>query len=119
VTSVLLVDDDATVRNALELLLTEDGHTVTTACDGFSAVALARAQHFDAVVTDYEMPGKNGIDLVNDLAAGGLIGERSVVLISGAGHYVRDRFIVDTLRKPFVSHDLLQRVAEIIAAGRA
>jgi len=66
---VLLVEDDALVRRALEVMLSRAGHKLVTAANG--AEALARwedaPQPFDVVLTDVLMPGMTGPDLVRQL----------------------------------------------------
>lgn len=61
---ILLADDDAATRDLVRRALELDGHTVTTADDGSDAEAqLATGGGFDALVTDIQMPGLDGIAL--------------------------------------------------------
>lgn len=60
---ILIVDDDASCRALLEAQLELEGYAVQTACDGMDGLAEMRKRHFDAVITDYHMPGLNGIEL--------------------------------------------------------
>lgn len=62
--SVLLVDDDEHVREALARDLTVKGHDVVEAVGGSSALAMLRAHHVDVVVSDHDMPGMNGLNLL-------------------------------------------------------
>ena len=59
---ILLVDDEPNVLRALRRLL--DKYEVFTADSGDSALLLAETQNFDLVITDYRMPGMNGIDFL-------------------------------------------------------
>lgn len=61
---VLIVDDEATARCALAELLGEEGYTVETAADGRDAVAKLNEFAADVVVTDWKMPGMDGLGLV-------------------------------------------------------
>lgn len=63
-TKILVVDDEASARNALAELLKDSGYEVETAADGFKA--LARVSEFSPhlVLTDLQMPGMSGIDLL-------------------------------------------------------
>lgn len=60
--SILLVDDDAGIRRALSTTLRAFSFTVDQAPDGESALPLIRAQQFDAVLLDMNMPGMGGIE---------------------------------------------------------
>jgi DNA-binding response OmpR family regulator len=66
---ILLVDDDGEARELLLDFFVEEGYLVETAADG--AAALAKLDLFgpDLVVTDYEMPGMSGVDLIRIVQA--------------------------------------------------
>ncbi len=79
---VLVVDDDAMVRRAIERMLSTAGFDVTTVQDGREAVyELGRAK-FEAVLTDIMMPGMSGIDLLRAAREQDL--ELPVLLMTGA-----------------------------------
>lgn len=61
--SILVVDDEASLRTTLAANLELDGFDVVEASDGVEALALARTRAFDLVLTDIRMPGMNGVDL--------------------------------------------------------
>src|SRR5690606_10269212 len=65
--AILVVDDSTTMRQMVAFTLSSAGHSVIEAPDGAQALALARKQKFDLVITDVNMPGMNGIDLVQNL----------------------------------------------------
>ncbi len=65
--SVLLVDDSLSVRKVLGDMLLRDGYEVTVATDGLHAIEVLRAEKFNAVITDLEMPRLNGYELSEDL----------------------------------------------------
>lgn len=67
--SILVVDDSTTMRQMVAFTLTSAGHDVTEAPDGSQALAKAKQKKFDLVITDVNMPGMNGIDLVQSLRA--------------------------------------------------
>jgi CheY-like chemotaxis protein/anti-sigma regulatory factor (Ser/Thr protein kinase) len=69
-TKILVVDDSAIDRRlAGSMLETTDGTTVRYAADGREAIAVVTAEAPDLVVTDLQMPGLNGLDLVDALHA--------------------------------------------------
>jgi len=66
---VLVVDDEFLIRWSIAETLGAAGHEVTEAPDGNKALAEAKAKKFDLVITDVNMPGMNGLDLVKSLRA--------------------------------------------------
>ena len=61
--SILVVDDDQDLRFAVKALLSDTGFKVVAAGDGRAAIEELKSGHFDAVVTDIQMPGINGYEL--------------------------------------------------------
>lgn len=66
--SILIVDDEIGIRSLLELSFASAGYDVRTAADGLDAMALCRAESFDAVLSDVRMPGLSGHELARWLA---------------------------------------------------
>jgi len=64
---ILLVDDDATVRDSLSDVLVTEGYVIVPAIDGQQALALAGSSQFDLVLLDLNMPVKNGWDTFEQL----------------------------------------------------
>ena len=54
--SILVVDDELSMREFLTILLEKQGYTVTTAADGAKALAIAQKESFDLVISDIRMP---------------------------------------------------------------
>jgi DNA-binding response OmpR family regulator len=67
---VLVVDDDATVRDVVARYLGEAGYRVEVAADGESALESAARDRPDAVVLDLMLPGTAGLDVCRALRAG-------------------------------------------------
>lgn len=67
--SILLVDDTRSMRKMVATVLQGAGYTVEEAADGQEALDKAKAQVFDLVVTDQNMPRMDGITLVRSLRA--------------------------------------------------
>ncbi len=61
---VLVAEDDDVIRRLLELLLGQWGHETVLTSDGVSAAAAYAEEPFDAVITDWMMPGMDGLELV-------------------------------------------------------
>ena len=67
--SILVVDDDASVRDFLERLFKKHGYDVETAASGEAAVKLAETRSFDLVITDIKMPGIDGLEVLRHFRA--------------------------------------------------
>ena len=113
---LLIVDDDARIRDLLSRFLRRNGHLVTLARDAAQARRLLAGLDFDLVVLDVMMPGEDGIALTRDLrrrsatpvlllTAKGETGDRIAGLEAGADDY---------LAKPFDPRELLLRIAAIL-----
>jgi two-component system response regulator PilR (NtrC family) len=61
---ILVVDDERSMREFLEILLSKKGHDVETASDGNAARTLVGQTEYDLVVTDLKMPGPSGMDVL-------------------------------------------------------
>jgi len=119
--SVLMVDDDNMVREALAGELEDRNFQVTTASDGLAALALVDGgQAMDVLVTDYSMPGMNGLTLIQEVRR--RRPEVPALLLTGYAEAgaetalarIPDR-LTTLLRKPISGADLAGRVA---AMGR-
>ena len=67
--AILIVDDDAALREGMAETLTDLGHTVIEAADGPAALALAARRRPDAVLLDLRMPGMDGLEVLSRLRA--------------------------------------------------
>lgn len=65
--AILIVDDSPSMRRMVAFALSEAGHRVTEAEDGRNALETASRQAADLVVSDMNMPGMSGIELVDEL----------------------------------------------------
>ena len=66
---VLVVDDELSMRQFLQILLERDGYRVRTAASGAEALSLADERWPDLVLTDLNMPGMSGLDLLGEIKA--------------------------------------------------
>ena len=102
---ILLVDDDADLRESLQLVLEMKGYTVACARDGADALARLRERPLPSVVLlDLMMPGMNGIEFREQQLADARLRDLPVVLLTGAGaHAVDPRLAAGSvlLHKPF------------------
>ncbi|MCA1667381.1 MAG: response regulator [Thermomicrobia bacterium] len=82
--TILVVDDEPPILDLLRDLLEDEGHTVLAARNGREALALARAEHPDLVLSDVMMPLMNGVQLARMLRDELLAWELVVILMSAA-----------------------------------
>ena len=78
---ILLVDDNSNGLRARKSVLEEQGHRVVTSCGGEDALERFKREKFDLVVTDYKMPGMDGVELISRLRQ--VRAEAPVILLSG------------------------------------
>jgi DNA-binding NtrC family response regulator len=81
--SILVVDDDAAMREMLLSLLEEGGFAPTTAASADLALEAAQSSDFDAVLSDIRMPGRDGFELLGQLRE--LRPETPVILMTAFG----------------------------------
>jgi two-component system, cell cycle sensor histidine kinase and response regulator CckA len=117
--TVLVVEDDATIRNIVRKVLTAQGYAVLTASDGHDAerVASAHAGAIDLLVTDVVMPGLNGRQVAERLVA-----KRKGLRVLYLSGYTDDAIVnhgvldpgVAFLQKPFTPTVLARKVREVL-----
>jgi DNA-binding NtrC family response regulator len=62
--SVLFVDDESSIQEVMRLEIPQMGHSVTVCPDGFTAIAAMERNSFDCMIVDLDMPGMNGIQVI-------------------------------------------------------
>jgi two-component system chemotaxis response regulator CheY len=83
---VLIVDDSATIRQQVRLALSQAGFDVVEATDGEDGVAKIRNDlTICAVICDVHMPKKSGIELVEEIKAGGINSHVPIVMLTTEG----------------------------------
>jgi two-component system, OmpR family, response regulator MprA len=115
--NVLVVDDDATVRDSIDRALRVNGYEVALAGDGCEALDRMARTRFDAVILDVLMPELDGLSVCRSLRGGG----NSVpILMLTARDAVPDRVTGleagadDYLVKPFALEELLARLRALL-----
>lgn len=110
---VLVVDDDACVRKTLGLAL-EEIADVTLAHDAEAALAALAGAPFDAVLTDFQMPGRSGLWLLAQVRAAYPTVRRLLM----SGHFAREpdgEAVEAFLSKPFGMVDVRAALEELDA----
>lgn len=115
---IIVVDDDTSIRDALESYLTRHGYAVRVASNGAELDLLLSHGAPDLIVLDVMMPGEDGLSICRRLAARGL----PILMLSALGG-VTDRVVglelgaSDYLAKPFDPRELLARVRALLRRG--
>jgi len=116
--TVCVVDDDVSVRRGLERLLRSAGYRVLTFGSAREFLERAEGARPSCLILDIRMPGQNGLDLHETLAASGR--DMPVIFITGNGDIpmavrAMKAGAVDFLAKPFDDRELLDAVSSAIA----
>jgi two-component system, NtrC family, nitrogen regulation response regulator NtrX len=118
---LLLIDDDPNTLASLARAFRLAGHEATVCDNATRALELVRAQHFDLVLSDVVMPGKTGMDLLEELRKAGV--QTPIVLISGQANIemaVKATRLgaLDFLEKPLSTDKLLLTVENALKLSR-
>ena len=119
-TKILVVDDDARVLRSLDRLLTREGYEVETAADGFIALKMFEERAADLVITDINMPGMDGIEVITALQD--LRSDVPVIAISAGGLLPSEVLLqnadmlgaISSISKPFDVDTLLEAVSRAL-----
>jgi len=111
--NILVVDDEKSQREILEMILSEEGYDVTTAASGEAALKFAKDRRFDLALTDLKMTGMDGIELLQQLLAY----DSSIIVILLTAHGSIEsakealrRGAFDYLEKPYDKAALLETI---------
>jgi two-component system, NtrC family, nitrogen regulation response regulator NtrX len=118
---LLLIDDDPNTLASLARAFRLAGHEATVCDNATRAMELVRAQHFDLILSDVVMPGKTGMDLLEELKKAGV--QTPIVLISGQANIemaVKATRLgaLDFLEKPLSTDKLLLTVENALKLAR-
>ena len=116
--NILVVDDEKSQREILEMILSTEGYNVTTASSGEAALKIAKERRFDLALTDLKMTGMDGIELMQRL----LEYDSSIIVILLTAHGSIDsakealrRGAFDYLEKPYDRDTLLTTIRRALS----
>jgi two-component system chemotaxis response regulator CheY len=121
----LVVDDFSTMRRIIKNLLHDLGyHNVTEADDGTTALPLLKDGNFDFLITDWNMPGMAGLELLKQVRADARLGKLPVLMLTAEA---KREQIVEAAQagvsgyviKPFTAATLKEKIDKILAARAA
>ena len=112
---LLLADDQQSVREAISLLLSLDEHSVAEATDGAEALEMFMREHFDLVITDFDMPKMKGNELAARIKR--ISPLQPILMITAYAERIgdSDNPVDAILDKPFQLEDLRQAMARLLA----
>jgi len=119
--SILVIDDEAEIREGLELLLETEGYQVTMADSGQSGLLRLGEKPYDLLLLDVSLPDRNGIELLKDIRRQDP--HLPIVLITAYGSIEMARAAfksgaMDYITKPWSNDELLAQVAQAVESHR-
>lgn len=117
--SILVVDDDQSLRELLRLHLSSAGYDVTTASDGIEAGYAVLRSPPDLILTDVNMPHMNGYEFVEALKSEKALASIPVIFLTSMDEADRGKQLgaAGYLNKPIRADKLLEIVAEHLPGG--
>ncbi len=119
---ILIVEDDAVIRMALQDRLQSEGYKFEHALDGEEGLRKAKQDSFDLVILDIMLPRKNGFDVCRDMRMAGLV--LPIIMLTARGQTI-DKVLGlkigadDYVTKPFDSMELLARIEALLRRAKA
>lgn len=121
---VLVIEDEADIREVIEHNLSREGYQVYSSSDGEEGLQLARKKAPDVVLLDLMLPGLNGLDVCRELKADPLTCSIPVIMVTVKGE---ESDIVlglgigadDYVTKPFSPKELVARVKAVLRRGQS
>ncbi len=113
---VLIVDDDAQIKNSIHEFITRSGYNCITASSAEEAVALLKSNHVEVAIADIMLPGKDGLELTDIMKQKHDI---DVIVMTGySNEYSYEEVITkgasDLIFKPFRLEELLLRLKKVL-----
>lgn len=119
---ILIADDEAALLQTMAFSLKRKGYDTVTVRDGKAAwkkiiEASQNNEHYDLIITDIQMPGLSGADLITKIRQAGII--TPILAITGFGNM---KMVVDLMRsgctdyldKPFTMNEFINHITELI-----
>ena len=117
--SILLIEDEPNIVEAINFILSRDGWKVATHSNGHDANQVIDAKAPDLVILDVMLPGKSGFDILRDLRRSGAKPDTPVLILTARGQN-KDRELAyelgasDFMSKPFSNADVLSAVRRLV-----
>jgi CheY-like chemotaxis protein len=120
--TILLVEDDESVRCVVQRIIERQGHAVLPASNGKAALQALESHRFDLVITDIVMPEMDGLELVRALRR---MADRPRVIAMSGGRGSATSYLAmaltfgaeATLAKPVSGNELIDEIERVMAGG--
>jgi CheY-like chemotaxis protein len=118
---VLVAEDNRVMSDVIRFNLARTGADVQVASTGVRALEMLRTEHFDALLSDYQMPGLNGEELCRSVRQSSRNPQIPIVMISAKGYELNkqrletDLGLTRILNKPFSPRQVVQAVEDALA----
>lgn len=117
--TILVVDDAMTVRNLAKFALSKGGYTIVEAEDGVQGLKAMEAHQIDLVISDLNMPNKNGLDMAKEIKSNEKFKHVPIfMLTTEASQDValkgKEIGVMAWIVKPFVPEKLLGAVQKVL-----
>ncbi len=114
---MLIIDDDAVIREGLRRIFTDQGYAVEIFDSGFPAIEKMQQKEFDLVITDLKMPGMNGIEVLRKIKV--LQPEVPILIITGYSTVetaveAMKNGAIDYIAKPFTPEAICEKVQKAL-----
>jgi two-component system response regulator PilR (NtrC family) len=118
--TILIVDDELSMREFLKILLDNEGYAAQTASDAASALQLEGLKSFDLIISDIKMPGISGLDFLDELRSKNI--KTPVVLITayaspGDAVQAMKGGAYDYITKPFKVDEIKEIISNALASA--
>lgn len=117
---ILIIDDSATMRQMINIILKGAGHEVVQAGDGPEGISKLD-NSFDLVITDYNMPGMNGIEVIKQIRSGGVKPAVPILMVTTESEDAKKQAGKEAgatgwVTKPFQKEQLLGVLDKVLAS---
>jgi DNA-binding response OmpR family regulator len=116
--TVVLVEDEPNIIEAISFILSRDGWTVHTHSNGDTAMATLEARAPNLILLDVMLPGRSGFDILSDIRGHAVLAQTPVMMLTARGQ-TKDRERAMELgasrfmTKPFSNSEVLDAVREL------
>jgi len=116
---LLVVDDNDMTRKVVSLFLRREGYEVVSVSNGIEAAKRLSIESFDLVLSDFAMPGMDGLSLAKHINR--VAPKTAIIIMSGNADIKREHVVtaggVDFIEKPIILDKLLTRIELAFATG--
>jgi DNA-binding response OmpR family regulator len=117
--TILVIDDDITIRTLLQSTLTNKGFKIIAAENGHQGLEIAKTQDIDLILLDWMMPEMDGIEVLTELKHDGDTEDIPVIMLtskekSGDVELANSKGAIDYIIKPFKLHEVSEMVQKHI-----